>query len=198
MFDWLSQHETAFTQIKQLITKARILHYYDIGKEVSLEWDSSEVGLKAVLTQKGHPIAYASRAVTKSEQNYAQIKRECLAIVFTAKHFEQYILGYEKVKVFSDHKPLETLLAKPIHMSPKRLQWMRLWFKKYSLDVKYKPGPQMYISDTLSCASLPTAQATTEDNCTIFQLQELELIRDLANINMEDTLFVTNHHLSQM
>ena len=75
---------------------------------------------------------------------------------------------------------------------------MRLRFQKYSLDVKYKPGPQMYISDTLSRVSLPTAQATTEDNCSIFQLQEQELIRDLANINMEDALFVTDHRLSQI
>ena len=126
------------------------------------------------------------------------IEKECLAIVFTAERFEEYILGKEKVKVFFDHKPLETIPAKPIYVSPKRLQWMRLRLQKYSLDVKYKPGPQMYISDTLSRVSLPTAQAMTEDNCTIFQLQEQELIRNLSNINMEDTLFVTDHRLSQI
>ena len=60
VFDWLLQHETAFTQIKQLITKAPILHCYDVGKEVSLECDSSEVSFGAVLTQEGHPVAYAS------------------------------------------------------------------------------------------------------------------------------------------
>ena len=49
----LLPHETAFTQIKQLITKAPILHYYDVGKEVSLECDSLEVGLGAVLTHEG-------------------------------------------------------------------------------------------------------------------------------------------------
>ena len=75
---------------------------------------------------------------------------------------------------------------------------MRLRLQKYSLDVKYKPGPKMYISNTLSRASLPTAQVTTEDNCTIFQLQEQELIRNLANIDMEDALFVTDHRLSQI
>ena len=75
---------------------------------------------------------------------------------------------------------------------------MRLRLQKYSLDVKYKPGPQMDISDTLSRASLLTAQATTEDNCTIFQLQKQELIRDLGNNYMEDTLFVTDHRLSQI
>ena len=116
---------------------------------VSLECDSSEVGLGAVIKQGGRPIAYASRALTKTERNYAQIEKECLAIVVAAERFEQYILGKVKVKVLSDHKPLKTIMSKPIHNSPKRLQRMRLRLQKYSLDMEYKPGPLMYISDTL-------------------------------------------------
>ena len=118
VFDWLPQYETAFSRIKELITQAPVPQY-DVDKGVSLECDSSEVGLGAVIKQGGHPIAYASRALTKTEQNYAQIEKECLAIVFAAKRFKQYILGKEKVKVFSDHKPLETIQSKPIHTSPK-------------------------------------------------------------------------------
>ena len=110
VFDWLPQHETAFSRMKELITQAPVLQYYDVNKEVSLECDSSEVGLGAVIKQGGHPIAYASRALTKTEQNYAQIEKKYLVIVFAAERFEQYILGKEKVKVFSDHKPLETIL----------------------------------------------------------------------------------------
>ena len=47
-----------------------------------LQTDASAVGLGAVLEQKGHPIAYASRSLTSSERNYSVIQRECLAIVF--------------------------------------------------------------------------------------------------------------------
>ena len=137
VFDWLPQHETAFSRIKEIITQAPV-QYYDVNKEVSLERDSSEVGLRAVIKQGGHSIAYAFRALTKTERNYAQIEKECLAIVFAAERFEQYIIGKEKVKVFPDHKPLETILSKLIHTSPKRLQRMRLRLQKYSLDVEYK------------------------------------------------------------
>ena len=100
VFDWLPQHETAFSRIKELITQAPVLQYYDVNKEVLLECDSSEVGLGAVIKQGGHPIVYASRALTKTECNYAQIEKECLLIVFAAERFEQHILGQEKVKVF--------------------------------------------------------------------------------------------------
>ena len=76
-FDWLPQHEHALAGIKALITKAPILRYYDVNKEVTIESDSSDVGLGAVITQEGHPIAYTSRALSPAERNYAQIEKEC-------------------------------------------------------------------------------------------------------------------------
>ncbi|GAA6082355.1 uncharacterized protein K02A2.6-like, partial [Tachysurus ichikawai] len=58
--------------------------------------------------QDGHPIAYAARALTDTEKNYAQIEKELLAIVFSVKRFHQYAYGV-KVNVQSNHKPLETI-----------------------------------------------------------------------------------------
>ena len=135
-----------------------VLHYYNVIKEVIIECDSSDVGLGAVITQEGYPIAYASRALTQTERNYAQIEKECLAIVFASERFEHYILGKETVRVLTDHKPLVTIFKKPILTCPKRLQRMRLRLQKFSLNVEYQPGPKMYISDTLSRASLPMSK----------------------------------------
>ena len=103
-FDWLPHHEDAFATIKKLITEAPVLSYYDVNKEVTIESDSSKVGLGAVLTQDGRPVAYASRTLTKTERNYTLIEKECLSIVFATQRFEQYILGKEKVVVLTDHK----------------------------------------------------------------------------------------------
>ena len=39
--------------------------------------------------------------------------------------------------------------------------------------MEYKPGPQMYISDTLSRASLPPTETAREDKATIFEIHEI-------------------------
>ena len=138
---------------------------------------------RAFLTQDGQQVAYASRALTQTERNYAQIEKECLAIVVAAERFEHYILGKDTVQVLSDHKPLMTIFSKPILTSPKRLQRMRLRLHKYPLKVSYKPGPQMFISDTLSRAALPLRHAKLDSpEYLIFQVSQEESFRKLKRL----------------
>ena len=70
---WTDVHNSAIDQVKQRVTSAPVLKYFDATKDTTLQCDASEKGLGAVLTQDGHPIAYASRALTEVETRYAQI-----------------------------------------------------------------------------------------------------------------------------
>ena len=93
-----------------------------------------------------------------------------------------------------------SVFTKPILTSPKHLQRMRLRLQKYLLKVVYKPGPQMFISDTLSRAALPLrrTQADTPDYL-IFQVQEKERFRqEVEETNLEEAVFVTDQHLEQI
>ena len=208
VFEWLQQHDEAFTEVKRLITQAPVLSYYDVNKPVELESDSSDVGLGAVITQGGRPIAYASRALTQTERNYAQIEKECLSLVFATERFEQYILGKDNVTMWTDHKPLEVICKKSILTSPKRLQRMRLRLQKFSVEVRYKPGKSMYISDTLSRASLPLdKELKDKSDYIIFKVvdeqdrrEEIESIVPEENIfaTSEDNIFVTDKRLENI
>ncbi|KAL6458039.1 hypothetical protein MHYP_G00332690 [Metynnis hypsauchen] len=45
------------------------------------------------LSGEEKPIAFASRTLSKVEQNYAQIEREALAIIFVVRKIHQYLYG---------------------------------------------------------------------------------------------------------
>jgi len=50
------------------------------------------------------------------------------------------------------------MLAKRINSAPKRLQRMMLRLQKYRLNIVYKKGTQMYISNHLSRSALPNSR----------------------------------------
>ena len=177
---WLAQHQKAFTTVKEYLAKVPVLKYYDVNEEVTIQCDASETGLGAVLMQKGQPIAFASRALTDTETRYAQIEKELLAIVWSTDKFNQYILGREVVHIESDHEPLKAVFTKPIHKSPKRLQRMLMALQNYSLDVQYKKGELMWISDALSRAYRNTTEASKHDTSLICALAEIDNAENLS------------------
>ena len=148
-FHWSETHDKAFNDIKALVSKPPLLKYYEPEKPLLLQCDASEKGLGVSLMQEGKPIAYASRALTTTETNYAQIEKELFAIVFGVERFHQYTYG-RKVVVDSDHKPLETIFGKPLVSAPRRLQKMFMRLQLYNIEIQYKKGSEMYLADTLS------------------------------------------------
>ena len=74
-----------------------------------------------------------------------------LAICFSCVKFHQYVYGKSTI-VHTNHRPLESILKKPIAKASPRLQRMILQLQRYDLDVKYVPGKYLYVADTLSRA----------------------------------------------
>lgn len=98
--------------MKQLLCTAPVLAYpqFGPGHQFTLETDASLEGLGAVLSQadeKGqlHPVAYASHALHKHEQNYTLTELE---MVWAVKYFTVYILGHPCV-VWTDHTACTSL-----------------------------------------------------------------------------------------
>ena len=180
-FQWTNTHTTAMEVIKKAVTATPVLCFYDVSKPVTIQCDASETGLGAVLLQEGQPIKYASRALTDTETRYAQIEKELLAILWSCEKFDQYIYGHDLVTIESGHEPLRAVFKKDIHKSPKRLQIMCLALQKYNLDVTYKKGSLMYISDTLSRAYRDTTEGVQDEQCEIRDRQSVSQSR--ADLN---------------
>ena len=178
---WTESQEKSFNSLKTLATQSPVLRYFDVNKPVKISVDASSEGLGAVLLQEDQPVAYASKALSRSQQNYAQIEKEMLAVVFGCTRFHDYIYGLKEIQVETDHKPLESILRKPLHQAPMRLQRMILQIQKYPLVVTYRPGKELLIADTLSRAYLPDEDPNILD-------EELE-------VNLVNTLPISENKL---
>ena len=155
---WLEQHKIAFNQIKDKLANSPTLRYFDVNKPVTLTCDASKFGLGAACLQDGAPVAYASRTMKDHEQRYAQIEKELLAVCFACTKFHDFIYG-EDIIVETDHQPLVTIVKKPLHNAPARLQRMLLQLLKYNITLVYKKGKELFLADTLSRAPLPTTHS---------------------------------------
>ena len=97
-WDWSQECEKSFQSVKEQLTTAPVLAYFDPEKELVLQVDSSKNGLGAVLLQNGKPIEFASRSLKPAERNWAQIEKEALSILYGLERFDQYTYG-RKIRV---------------------------------------------------------------------------------------------------
>ena len=68
--------------IKDILSTTPILKYFGPDHDLESQSDASMKILGACLMQDGQPIAYASSSLSPTEQQYAQIEKEMLAIIF--------------------------------------------------------------------------------------------------------------------
>ena len=170
-WSWGQAENEAFESLKTAISSTPVLKFKDPKEPVSLSVDASSKGLGAVILQNNQPVAYASKALTESQQNYAQIEKEMLAIVFGCERFHDFLYGQNVVTVGSDHKPLEAILKKPIHQAPLRLQKLILRAKPYAVNVKCVPGSSFVSADTPCRVFLPIE---TPDGPDEFEIHVLD------------------------
>lgn len=116
-FQWSSSHSTAFESIKQAICQEVSLMYFDPEKETVIQVDTSLRGLGSALIQDRKVVAFASRALTDTEKQYANIECEMLAVVVACEKFHSYVFG-KKFIVESDHKPLEMIHLEEFNSCP--------------------------------------------------------------------------------
>ena len=116
-FTWSDGSQKSFDGLKQGLTQSPLLVYPSFNREFYLETNASILGLGAVLSQvqddgKKHPIAYASRALSQCEKNYAITEVETLAVVWAVSHFRSYLYG-QRVTIYTDHAAVGAVLQGP-------------------------------------------------------------------------------------
>ena len=164
---WDSFQDLAFTKLKLLLSSSDVLALYNPSLHTIVSADASAYGLGAVLRQQQtngevRPVAYISRALTETEQRYAQIEKEALGVTWACERFQDYLTGLT-FHIETDHKPLVPLLStKNLDEMPLRVQRFRMRLMRYQYIISHVAGKDLCTADTLSRA--PTSDVDKQFN----------------------------------
>ena len=167
-WSWSAEAEKVFKQAKELLTSATVLAHYNPGLPLRLAADASAYGIGVVISHvcedgTERPVAYASRTLTESEKNYAQLEKEALSLVslvFGVRKFHQYLYG-RPFTLYTDHQPLTTIFGPKRGVPPLAAARMQRWaliLSAYDYQIQFKPTKAHANADGLS--RLPVSSAS--------------------------------------
>ena len=143
-------HLENFQRLKMEISNVKALPYFNTSAETTLQMDASRKGLGACLIQNGKVVCYASRALTKTEQNYQNLEQEALGTIWGMEKFHYFLYGKE-FTLETDQKPLVSIYKKHmVDISPRVQRLIVRSFPYQPFNVIYKKGKDIPVADALS------------------------------------------------
>ena len=141
-FNWSTDCDESLNKIKESLSSAEVLAYFDPKVPLGLACDASKVGIGAILYHRydngtERPTAYVSKALTKIEEKYSQIEREAFSLVYEVKKFHQFLFGY-KFTLLMNHKLLLTVFGPKNgipEMAASRLQRWAIILSPYTYEI---------------------------------------------------------------
>jgi hypothetical protein len=137
IFVWTKEHEDAFLVLKEALATAPVLALPDFSAPFVIETDACDVGIGAVLSQKGHPLAFVSRALGPKNRGLSVYEKEYMAILLAVQQWRSYLQIGEFV-IKTDHKSLAHLTDQRLHTEWQRRALTKLMGLQYI--VQYKKG----------------------------------------------------------
>ena len=150
-FQWQSEHQEAFEELKKALTTAPVLGLPNNNDFFILDTDASNyaIGAELIQLQQGEErvIAYGSFSLTPEQLNYCTTRKELLALVRFTRQFRHYLLGRQFL-VRTDHNSLRWLLNFR-EIDGQLARWLEE-LSQYDLIVKHRPGRKHENADALS------------------------------------------------
>jgi hypothetical protein len=147
MFVWTQEHTQAFALLKEALVNSPVLAMPDFTIPFCIETDASNLGVGAVLLQKGHPLAYISKPLGPKTKGLSTYEKEYLAILIAIDQWRQYV-QHAEFFIYTDKKSL-------VHLNEQRLNtpWQQKVFVKLlglQYRLVYKKGAKNSVADALS------------------------------------------------
>ena len=178
---WSKECDEAFTKAKHSLVTAPVLAHYNPNLPIRLAADASAYGIGAVISHAfpdgtERPVAFASRTLTATERNYAQIQKEALSLIYAVQKFHQYLYGRSFVLV-TDHKPLTTILGHKAgipSLAAARLQRWALILSAYTYTIEFRPTKHHANADGLSRLPLGSCKEAALDYINNFMVGQIQ------------------------
>ncbi|KAI2647575.1 Transposon Tf2-9 polyprotein [Labeo rohita] len=144
----------AFKSLCHQFTTAPVLIHPEPTKHFVVEVDASDVGVGAVLSQRGpdeklHPCSFFSRKFNPTQQRYGVGDRELLAIKWALEEWRHWLQGgSDPFTIWTDHQNL-TVIRQTKQLNPSQARWA-LFFEHFNFHLSYRPGSKNTKADALS------------------------------------------------
>ena len=179
---WDQKCQQSFDQAKSTLVSSDVLVHYNPDLPIRIAGDASAYGVGAVLAHvlpdgSERPVAFASRTLTSSEKNYAQVEKEALSLIFAVKRFHAYLYG-RSFTIITDHKPLTAILGPKKGIPPLAAARLQRWawiLSAYKYEIEFRPTGKHGNADGLS--RLPLSDISPEDTSSdprVFNISQME------------------------
>ncbi|XP_052131934.1 uncharacterized protein K02A2.6-like [Frankliniella occidentalis] len=159
-FEWSEECNSAFENCKKLLQNSNLLMHFDPKLPIVVCSDASPVGVGAVLahvvTINGkkveRPVMFASATLSKTQQNYAQVDREGLAVIFALTRFYKFLWG-RPFTIATDNSAIQRILHHEKGLPTRtghRLQHWAMLLQGYSYKIEHRKSHLMSVPDCLS------------------------------------------------
>lgn len=156
VFEWTSDCQKAFRELKRLLTVTPILVHYDLMAPTQVETDASDGVVGGVLSQQDdlgvwHPVAYFSKTMQPAERAYDIYDKEMLAIILALQEWRAELEGLQRddrFNIMTDHQALEYFMTKR-KLNARQIRWLEK-LSHYHFLIKYRPGRRNTLADALS------------------------------------------------
>jgi len=159
-WEWTQRQKEAYDSLIRSLTSKPVLALINWSLAFIMTTDASGEGLALILSQLfpdgEHPVYYASRSLSKAEQNYSPVQLEGLCVIWGIKYFRHYLLG-RRFTLRTDHAALISLFSSKTPLTGKLARWSMI-LSEYDFEIQHLKGsinPADFMSRNLVHEDVP-------------------------------------------
>ena len=141
---------SSFNEVKSLIENS-VINIIQNDIPLVVETDASEHAIAASLNQAGRPIAFFSRSLSRSEQNWHSVEKEACAIVEALQKWRHFLLG-NCFQIVTDQQALSYMYdsKKLGKIKNEKIARWRIELSPFKFEIIHRPGKLNEVADTLT------------------------------------------------